>query len=222
MQMVSEKTFYSQMSGNSAGPIVATVLSGIVLGGCGVFCGTQLGWKHILSLVFLAAGGLCCLLLIFFIIKGFRKKSHPVFKRYGNAAYLSMKINQGMANAWYYAEPFGGNFPFATLMTDSFIVSGSELTNYMEFKDLRTVHVDVSVTVHRIAIGDPFATAASLAANRVGDRILESKGINGDNRFDIMVFEDERGKKYRYNIHHCDVQQVLGMVAQVAPHIRYV
>jgi hypothetical protein len=107
-------------------------------------------------------------------------------------------------------------------MTDSFIVSGSELTNYMEFKDLRTVHVDVSVTVHRIAIGDPFATAASLAANRVGDRILESKGINGDNRFDIMVFEDERGKKYRYNIHHCDVQQVLGMVAQVAPHIRYV
>ena len=220
--MISEKTFYSQMSGNSVGPIVATVLSGVILGGCGVFCGTQLGWKHILSLVFLGTAGLCVLLLIFFIIKAARKKSHPVFKRYGNAAFLSMKINEGLANPWYYAEPFGGNAPFATLMTDRFIVSGTELTNYMEFKDLRTVHVDVFVRVHRIAVGDPFATAASLAANRMGDRYLESRGINGDNQFDLMIFEDEQRKKYRYSVHHCDVQQVLGMVAQVAPHIRYI
>ncbi len=221
MQTVTEKTFYKQLSGSMAGAIVAAGVGGAVLGFCAVFCGTQLGWKNILTIVFLVALALCALLLLWFVVKAIRVKHHRAFKRYGNAALLAMKINEGMQNPCYLADDMNPNTPFATLMTDTFIVSGVELVNYMELKDLRTVHVGAFNTPHTIVVGNPILTAGSLAANYAADKYVASK-VNEQTRFDMVIFTDSSGKEYRYNVHRKDLDYFFGVLGQIAPHIRFV
>lgn len=220
--MITEKDFYKQMSGSAAGAIVAVSVGLAVLGFCAVFCGTQLGWKSLLTIVFLVGLGLCFALLIFFIIKAANKKKHPVFKRYGNAAMLAMRINEGMRNPVYFAKPLMGDAPFATLLTDKFIVSGVELTSYMELKDLRTMHVGVIQDVRRIVVGNPVLTAGSLAANYATDKYMQSKGINDQTRFDTLIFKDSDGKEHNYSIQRTEMERVLGTLSQIAPHIQFI
>ena len=219
---ITEKTFYKQLAGNAAGAITATVIGGAIVGFGAVFCGTQLGWDNILSIILLAVLGLCGLLLLFFIVKAARMKNHRVFRVYGSAAYLAEKINKGIKDPCYLSRSFIGNAPFATLITDEFIVSGVELVSYMELNDLRKVHVGVIRMTHTYYIGDPLMTAGSVAANRIGDRYLESKGINSQTKFDYLIFEDQNGKEHRYGVQHQDMENVLGILQQIAPHIQFV
>lgn len=219
---VTEKTFYKQLAGSSAGAIVSVCIGGAVVGFCAVFCGTQLGWKNILTVVFLSALVLCAFLLIFFIVKAARMKQHRVFKRYGSAAMLAAKINEGLKDPRYFAKGFFDNAPFVTLLTDTFIVSGLELVSYMELKDLQKVHAGAFATRHTVVVGDPLLTAGSIAANCIGDRYLESKGINSQTQFDMLIFEDASGKEHRYSVHHQDMEAVIDTLEQIAPHIRFV
>ena len=221
VQTVTEKTFYKQLSGSMAGAIVATSVGGAILGFCAGFCGTQLGWKNILTIVFLVALALCVLLLLWFVVKAFRVKHHRTFKRYGNAALLALKINEGMQNPCYLADDMNPNTPFATLMTDTFIVSGVELVNYMELKDLCTVSVSAFTTTHTIVVGNPVLTVGSMAANYAADKYVESR-INENTRFDMVVFTDAKGKKYIYHVHRKDLDYFFGVLGQIAPHIRFV
>lgn len=219
---ITEKTFYKQLSGSAAGAITAVCIGSAIVGFCAGFCGTQLGWDNLLTIILLALLGLCGLLLIWFIFKIVRMKSHRVFKRYGSAAQLAARINEGLKDPRYFARGFFDNAPFATLLTDDFIVSGIELVSYMELKDLRRVHAGAFATIHTIVVGDPILTAGSLAANRIGDRYMESKGINSQTQFDMLIFEDTEGKEHRYGVHHKDMEEVLITLSQIAPHIQFV
>ena len=221
MTVITEKTFYSQLSKSMAGAIVATVIGAGILGGCAFFCGTQLGWGHILSIVLLIALGLCGCLLLYFIIKTVMVRNHPVFRRYGSASVLAQRINNGMRTPCYYAEPLMGGAPFATLMTEDFIVSGTELTSFMELKDLRSVSVGFIPEVRRIVVGNPLMTAASVAANHMTDRYMESRGVNGDSAFDMLVFDDSDGKQHRYGVRRRDIEAFLNALSQIAPHISF-
>ncbi|NLT08682.1 MAG: hypothetical protein GXY08_04185 [Ruminococcus sp.] len=221
METITEKTFYSQLSGSAAGAITATLIGAAIVGGSAFFCGTQLGWTNLLSVILLVLTALCIALLIWFIIKAVRVKHHPVFQRYGNAAILAMKINNGMRNPRYLAKPLMGNAPFATLLTDEFIVSGTELVSYMELKDLCSVKAGAFGQYHRIVVGDPLLTAGSLAANKMGDKYLESKGINSQTQFDLLIMKDNAGKQHNYSVQHKDMENVLATLRQIAPHIRF-
>ena len=220
--MITEKDFYRQLAGSAAGAITATVISGAILGGCAAFCGTQMGWKDKITMIFLAATGVCVLLLLYFIIKAATKKSHPVFKRYGNAAMLAARINDGLRNPVYLAQAHIGNSPFATLMTDTFIVSGVELVSFMELKDFVRVHAAAFQTSHRYVVGDPLLTAGSIAANRISDNYLASKGINSQTKFDMLIFDGNDGKQHEYGVQHQDMERVLTALSQIAPHIQFV
>ena len=219
--IITEKTFYKQLAGSSAGAITATCIGGAIVGFCAVFCGTQLGWSSVLTIVLLAVLGSCGALLLWFIIKAIRMKKHRVFGIYGDAGQLAAKINKGMEAPVYFARGFDSSAPFATLITDEFIVSGSELVSYMELNDLTTVHTGEFGHVHTYYIGDPLMTAGSVAVNRIGDRYLESKGINDQTKFDQLIFEDRKGKEHRYGVHHQDMERVLGILQQIAPHIQF-
>jgi len=221
METITEETIYKQLSGSAAGAIAAVLIGGVIVGGCAVFCGTQLGWTNLLTVILLVLLALCAALLVYFIIKAVRVKNHPVFQRYGNAAILAQKINNGMKDPIYLARAFGGNSPFATLMTKDFIVSGTELVSFMELKDLRSVQAGSFGQYHRIAVGDPLLTAGSVAANKIGDRYLESKGINSQTQFDMLIMKDNNGKQHNYSVQHKDMEYVLGMLQKVAPHIRF-
>ncbi|MBR6100883.1 MAG: hypothetical protein IKP95_00475 [Ruminococcus sp.] len=219
---ITEKTFYKQLAGSTAGAVTATLILGAIIGFSAVFCGTQMGWGNLLSIILLVLLGLCGLLLIWFIIKAVRMKNHRVFRIYGSAAQLAAKINEGMKNPCYFARSFIGSAPFATLMTDEFIVSGVELVSYMELNDFRKVHTGQFNTVHTYYVGDPLMAAGSVAANRIGDRYLESKGINSQTKFDLLIFEDVNGKEHSYGVQHQDMERVLGILEQIAPHIQFV
>ena len=220
--MITEKDFYRQLAGSAAGAITATVISGAILGGCAAFCGTQMGWGDKITIVFLAATGVCVLLLLYFIIKAASKKNHPVFRRYGSASVLAARINDGLQRPVYLAHAFIGNSPFATLMTEQFIVSGVELVSFMELKDFVCVHAAAFRTRHTIVVGDPLLTAGSLAANRIGDNYLASKGINAQTKFDMLIFDDREGRQHQYGVQHQDMENVLNALAQIAPHIQFV
>ncbi|MBR6873288.1 MAG: hypothetical protein IKN17_07270 [Ruminococcus sp.] len=220
-QMITEKTFYKQLAGSAAGAITATCIVGGIVGFCAVFCGTQLGWDSILTIILLVVLGLCGALLLWFIIKTIRMKHHRVFSIYGNARELAAKINRGMLDPVYFARGFNANAPFTTLITEEFIVSGLELVSYMELNDLTTVHTGEFRPRHTIYVGNPVMTVGSVAANRIGDRYLESKGINDQTKFDILIFEDRNGKQHQYGVQHQDMENVLGMLQQIAPHIQF-
>ncbi|MBR4554729.1 MAG: hypothetical protein IKO27_03950 [Ruminococcus sp.] len=219
--IVTEKTFYKQLAGSSAGAIAATCIGGAIVGFCAVFCGTQLGWSSMLTIILLAVLGLCGVLLLWFIIKAIRMKKHRVFGIYGNAGLLAARINKGMEDPVYFARSINSNAPFATLITDEFIVSGVELVSFMELNDLVTVHTGEFRPVHTYYVGDSLMTAGSVAANRIGDRYLESKGINSQTKFDLLIFEDRNGRQHSYGVHHQDMENVLGMLQQIAPHIQF-
>jgi len=207
------------MKGGAAGAIAATVIGAAIVGGCAAFCGTQLGWGHMLSIILLVVLGLCVCLLLFFIVKSARMKSHPVFRRYGSAAVLAQRINEGLRSPCYYAEAMVGNAPFTTLMTDEFIVSGVELVEFMELNDLRSVSVASFVNTHRIVVGDPLMTVASVAANRISDNVIASRGINSQTVFDQITFKDTAGKPHRYGVHRRDIESFFETLSRVAPHI---
>lgn len=220
MTLITEKTFYKQLTGSAAGAITATVIGAVIVGFCAIFCGTQLGWTHLFTIIGLIALAFCIGLLLYFIIKAANMKKHPVFQRYGSAALLAEKINDGLQHPRYFAQGFDNNLPFATLMTNEFIVSGVELTGYMELKDLRTAQPAEFRDTRTIVVGNPVMTAGSLAANYATDRIMESKGINSQTKFDTVTMKDSDGKLHNYGVRHADMEAFLNLLQEVAPHIQ--
>ncbi len=217
---ITEKMFYQQLTGSYAGGMVADGIGAAIVGFCAVFCGTQLGWTHLFTIIALIVLAFCIGLLIFLIAKTTHMKQHPVFKRYGNAASLAARINQGLQNPRYFAKGFDPNVPFVTLMTNEFIVGSGELTGFMELKDLRTAQPAVIPTTHRVVIGNPALTVGSLAANYAADKMMEAKGVNSQTKFDFILMKDDNGKTHQYSIRHMDMEAFLNLLQQLAPHIQ--
>ena len=219
MNEITAKTFYKQLTGSAAGALTATIIGGAVCGFCAIFCGTQLGWTHIFTIIGLIALALCIGLLIFFIVKTARMKQHPVFRRYGSAEMLAQKINEGLQHPRYFAKGFDENIPFATLMTNEFIV-GSYLVSYMELKDIRSAQPAVIPDTRRVVVGNPAMTVGSMAANYATDRMMEAKGINSQTKFDMILMKNAEGKQENYSIRHMDMEAFLKLLQEVAPHIQ--
>lgn len=222
MQEISEKTFYKQLSGSYAGAMVATVTGGAIAGFCAIFCGTQLGWTHLFTIIGLIVLAFCIGLLIFFIFKTAHMRRHPVFQRYGSASMLAARINDGLQHPRYFAKGFDDTLPFVTLMTKDFIVGGGELVSFMELKDFRSAQPAVIQEVRRIVVGNPAMTIGSVAANYATDKLMESKGVNGQTKFDRLIFKDAAGKEYMYAIRHMDMEAVLNLLQEIAPHIQII
>ena len=219
MNEITEKTFYKQLGGSAAGAITATVIGAVIVGFCAIFCGTQLGWTHLFTIIGLVVLAFCIGLLIFFIVKAARMKQHEVFKRYGSAAELARRINDGLQHPRYFAKGFDNNMPFATLMTNEFIV-GAYLVSFMELKDIRSAQPAVIPEHRRVVVGNPVLTAGSLAANYATDKLMESKGINSQTKFDMILMKDAAGKQQNYSIRHMDMEAFLKLLGEVAPHIQ--
>lgn len=220
MTEISAKTFYKQLTGSYAGAITAVVIAAAIVGFCAVFCGTQLGWTHLFTIIALVLLVACIGLLIFFVVKTATMKKHPVFRRYGDAATLAAKISDGLQHPRYFASSSDPSQPFATLMTNEFIVSGGALVSYMELKDIRKIQPTYIPQTRRIAVGNAGALAGSLIANAATDRYMESRGINSQTQFDYLIMEDSAGKKRMYGVRHMDMEAMLDLLAEIAPHVQ--
>lgn len=222
MTTITAKTITKQLTGSYAGGLAAALIAAAIVGGSAVFCGTQLGWKNLLTIILLAASAFCVLLVLILMGKMAAVKSHPTFRKYGSPDELARRINQGLSSPRYLAKALMGNAPFATLITEDFIVSGVELTSFMELKDIVTVKAAGFSNYHRIVVGDPMLTAASAAANKLGDRYLESRGVNSQTQFDQLIMKDTNGREHYYGVQHKDMENVLTALSQDAPHIKFV
>lgn len=217
---ISEKTIFSQLGGSYTGGIVMLGITAAVLGFCGVFCGTQLGWTNLLSVIFLAALAACIGFIIVLAVKMARVKKHPALLRCGSAAQLAARINEGLRNPRYLARSLDGNDSLVTLMTDDFIVSGLEFTGITELKEIRSMQATFIPKTLIVAVGNPLATAASLAMQNAGNSYWASKGVNENSKFDYLAVTDSAGKTRRFGVHHQDMEQVMTFMLQINPDIR--
>lgn len=226
MTEISAKTFYKQLTGDYAGGMTAVTIATGIVGFCAIFCGTQLGWTHLFTIIGLIALAFCIGLLIFFIVKTVRMKQHPVFRRYGSAPILAEKIIDGMQHPRYFVSSSDPSVPFSTLMTNEFIVSGLELVSYTELKDIRSVQPAYlpETRTRFVNASSPAALAGSLAANYAADRYIESKNRNANSSasFDYLIMEDTNGKKHRYGVRRMDMEAMLNLLREIAPHIQII
>ena len=220
MGQVTEKNFYKQLSGDYAGALVCVGVGLIIVAFCAVFCGTQLGWTNLLTIILLIALAGCLGLLIMFIVKFARVKSHPTFKRYGSAASLAARINAGLQNPRYFTKATAPGAAFGTLMTSDFIVSGLELINFLELKDAVSISRVNFPEAHRIVIGNPILTAASVAANYAADKYVESQRAAGNMQHDMAMIKDTNGKSHSFGIRSVDLEAFLKLLHEIAPHIK--
>ncbi|MBQ8927198.1 MAG: hypothetical protein IJV58_02985 [Oscillospiraceae bacterium] len=212
MPKVTEKLIYQQLRRSSGSYLTAELIAGGIVGFCTVFCGTQLGWLHPFSLVGAAALLFCLVLIGRSLIRLVRTRRHPVFERYGAAPLLAELINEGLAHPLYLT--YHGK-PFGTLITDTFIVSGMELFSYMELRDIQTIQAASLPNMRMYAGPDPVSFAASAALNAAADRYVEGNP-------DYLILRDAAGMKRMYAVHQGDLERVVRLLQQAAPHIRIV
>ncbi len=215
MQKVSEKLIYQQLQSSNCSYLTAELIAGGIVGFCAIFCTTQLGLMHLFSLIGMAALLFCVFLIGRSLLRLAKMRQHPVFERYGAAPLLAAMINEGLEHPLYltrHAKPFG------TLITERFIVSGMELFSYMEFRDIQVIQVTNFPNIHMYSVGDPVSFAASAGLNIAADRYVETHGGNSD----YLILEDAAGMKRMYAIYHGDMERVLHLLREAAPHIKII
>lgn len=213
MLQVTEKMIYRQLSGSYVSYLTAELIAGGIIGFCAIFCGTQLSWLNLLTIIALAALLVCLVLIGITAFRLARMKRHPVFERYGAAPMLAAFINDGLQHPRYLSRT---SKPFGTLITDQFIVSGVEMFSYMELKDIQWIQPSYMPKVHVISASDPLTLAGSVVMNRAADHYVDSHG--GTN--DFLTLEDAAGMKRMYGIPRGDMERVLAILREAAPHIR--
>ncbi len=217
---ITAKTIYSQLRSNY---MLGIVLLGIVALGCGgggIYFGMSLGWSNLITIIMLLIAAVCLFFTIVCIVKAARVKQHPAFIRYGSAGMIADRINAGLQQPRYTAHAVDGSHKLVTLIGQDFIVSCLDYVSFTEIADIRRIQATYMPETFIVAVGNPLATAASLAMQHAGDRYWESKGLNENTRFDYLIVTNSTGKTVRFGVHHQDVAQVLTMLYQANPNMQ--
>lgn len=219
---ISEEDIYKQIGGNYSGGILLLVIGAAVFLIGGLFCGLNLGWVHLLTILFLVLLIACIVFIVVLAVKMSQVKSHPALLRHGGAERLAARINSGLVKPRYLARSLDGSNSIVTVISDDFIVSGNEWTSLTNLKDISTIQPTYIPKVIIVRLGDPLMTAGSIAANAIGDAYWESKGLNENTKFDYLVVTDKYGKTWRFGVQHQDMERVLTFLIEAAPQMKFV
>lgn len=217
---ITAQTIYNQLAGSYA---LGIGLLGIVALACGIggiYCGTSLGWFDLITWILLLVFAVCLFFTIFFIVKTARIKQHPAFIKYGSAAMIAGRVNEGLREPRYLAHAVDGSHKLVTLIAKDFIVSCLDYISFTEISDIRKIQATYIPDTFIVAVGNPLATAASIAMQHAGDRYWEARGLNENTRFDYLIVTNSEGKTVRFGVHHQDMEQVLMMLYQANPNIQ--
>lgn len=220
---ITAKTITKQFGGNYLIGIIMLALAAAILVFCGIFCGTQLGWTNLLTIILLIALAACIVFIVVLLIKTALAKNHPSLKRHGGAAQLAARINEGMNHPRYLAHVLGGNDEPATLITDDFIVSFSNFPGLTDISDIRKIqatYIPKTVMVGVTPVGAVAAYAINTAGQRYADNYWEKRGVNENTKFDYLMITDSAGKTREFGIHHQDLEQVLNLLLSLNPQIQ--
>lgn len=211
--MVTGSDIRKELQGDYTMYNVAVIVFAAIAGFCAVFCGTQLGWKHLFTIISLALLGVAVIVFIVLMIKLMKVRSNKLFKKYGTAEAIAEHINQGMRSPYFRSNTL--------LITDRFIVNEGRYSGYMELKDIRSIRPQYIPDVKRVTLGPDIVSSVveTAASNYVSQRYRDSQGITATNRFDTLIIIDNEGKQHEYAMHHMDAEQVLGLFAQILPNV---
>ena len=220
---ITEETIYKQLRNYHLGIILMAGTGGILLLIPGVLSGKNLGWDHILSILFLIFSAACLAVVIYQISRLPKIRNHPTLIRYGGAERLAARINAGLMDPRYLAYSLDGKNSIVTVISDDFIVAGNEWTNLTELKEILTVQPSYIPRTYTVMLGDPLiAVPATLAVNKTGDAYWESKGLNSETKFDYLTVTDINNNKKMYGVQHKDMEKVLRHLLETNPHIKIV
>ena len=220
---ITEETIYKQLRNYHLGIMVMTGTGGAFLLIPGIMCGKNLGWDHILSLLFLILSFVCFAVVVFQISRLPNIRNHPTLIRYGGAERLAARINAGLTDPRYIAYSLDGKNSIVTVISDDFIVAGNEWTGLTELKEIRTVQPSFIPKTYTVFLGDPLISVpATLAVNKIGDAYWESKGVNSETKFDYLTVTDINNNKKMYGVQHKDMEKVLRFLIENHPHIKII
>ena len=97
---------------------------------CTRFMAKTFGAGHFLAIVFYVMLALLLLFIAMLIGRIVLIEKHPALKPFGTADQLAERVNSGLHNSRYVAASADGK-SLVTLITDDFIVSGSELVGLL-------------------------------------------------------------------------------------------
>lgn len=209
--MVTGKDIRGELQGNYTMYMIIVLVFAAIAAFCTVFCGTQLGWTHLFTII----GFILCVISVaafaWVMIKLIKVRSHKLFKKYGSSEIIAEKINRGIRSPRFHNN--------SLLITDSFIVNEGKYSDYLEIKDIKSVRPELSRDTNVVFIGGNIAASAAqtLAANYANKMYRDSKGITADNRFDNLNVVDNDGVHHYYAVHRSDLNRVIQILNQIAP-----
>ena len=209
---ITEKMVLKGMRGTYSGWLVGAAVTEVIAIFCAVFCGVQLGWTNLLSLILLAVAAALAVCIIVLTVKMEAVRKHRIFQRYGSAETVADNINEGLRDPRYLLM-FGQ--PFGVLITDRFMVSGF-LENYLELQDIRTVQPVIHREQKTVVLSmNPIVAVASTAAiNYMQDRVRQASGVTEDNRLATLVVHDIDGRRTEYSVRQVDLDAVIGFLRE--------
>ena len=180
---------------------------------CTRFMAKTFGAGHFLAIVFYVMLALLLLFLAMLIGRIVLIEKHPALKPFGSTEKLAERINEGIHNSRYAAYSADGN-SLITLITDDFIVSGSELTGLLELKDLKKLHATF--------VPEAFAQAhgGEEAVKKNRERMAsQAPGAVPNAQYDYIIVTNSDGKMKRFSVKHGDMEKVLDVFQSAAPHV---
>ena len=209
--MVTGKDIRRELQGDFAMYTVIVLVFAAIAAFCTVFCGTQLGWTHLFTIIGLAACGIAVIAFIWIMIKLIKVRNNKLFKKYGSAETIAENINQGIRSPRFRSRNL--------LITDNFIVNEGNYSGYMETKDIRSIRPELNREENLMYVGTSAAgtIAKTASAYYVNKMYRQSAGITETNHFDNLNIVDTDGAHHYYSVHCADMDEVLQVLSQVAP-----
>lgn len=209
--MITGKDIRRELQGNFAMYTVIVLVFAAIAAFCTVFCGTQLGWTHLFTIIGIAACGIAAVAFIIIMIKLIMVRSNKLFRKYGSADAIAQKINEGTRSYRFRSRKL--------LITDNFIVNEGNYSGYMETKDIRSIRPEQNREENLMYVGTSAAgtIAKTASAYYVNKMYRQSAGITETNHFDNLHIVDTDGVHHYYSVHCADMNEVLQVLRQVAP-----
>ena len=185
----------------------------IIFIACTRFMAKTFGAGSILAIVFYVMLALLLLFLAMLIGRIVLIEKHPLLQPFGSSEKLAERIHTGLHNPRYAAYSADGN-SLVTLITDDFIVSGSELVGLLELKNLKKLQATFVPESFALAHG------GEEAAQKNRERIAShAPGAVPNAQYDYIIVTNTDGKMKRFSVRHGEMEQVLNVMQSIAPHI---
>ena len=216
MKFVTGKDIRKQLIGHYSSYLFVVLMIAAILGFCVVFCGLQLGWLHLFSIIGMIGLLVDLVICSVVLIKMLQMNHHRIFVRYGTAEDIAFSINQALAQPRYQSNDKYA--AFGLIITDNLIVSGADYRSYLTLQEVRAAQIVLCPQTGTVIVGnDPLiSTAATMGANYAAKKYQETHDIQ---HYDFLRLWDKEGKHYEYSVQRREIEKVVELLAEIAPHI---